>query len=125
MPRIVSALELLQDVLPGKPQALKFTLPGSLRWRQCDAIRAGFFGSVRLLSLHGFAFPASRHKRIIGRFALRPLRPFFACFAAKTFEAFNREDRNEDRNDDRKGRKGRKEKTRVRGTCYPLWLAAV
>jgi hypothetical protein len=53
-------------------------------------VRAGLFGSVRLLSFHRFAFPAARHTTIIGRFSLRPLRSFFACFAVKSFEAVKR-----------------------------------
>jgi hypothetical protein len=65
MPGIMSVFELLQNVLPGKAQALKFALPGSFRGRHCDAVRAGLFGSVRLLSLNRFAFPASCHSVII------------------------------------------------------------
>jgi hypothetical protein len=64
MSGIVSAFELLQDVLSGKPQALKFALPCSFLQAHRDAVRAGFFGSVGLLTLNGFAFPASRHKRL-------------------------------------------------------------
>lgn len=65
MPGIMSAFELLQNVLPGKPQALNFALPGCFRWRHRHPLRAGPFGSVGLLSLNRFAFPASRHGVII------------------------------------------------------------
>src|SRR5580700_10195522 len=67
MPGIMSVFELLQNVLLGKPQALKFALPGSFRWRHRHALRAGLFGSVRLLGLNRFAFPASCHGVIIIR----------------------------------------------------------
>jgi hypothetical protein len=65
MPGIVSAFELLQNVLPGKPQALELAVPGSFGSRHRHTMWAGLLGSIRLLRLNRFALPSPRHSVII------------------------------------------------------------
>src|SRR3954451_11466841 len=60
-----AGLKLLQYSLPGKAKTLLFPLERRSFWAQLPAITGTCFHCLSLLSLNGFALPASRHGPII------------------------------------------------------------
>jgi len=65
MTAVSAALQALHHAAKRKLKALRFPLTSCLFPRQARFSRAGSLGSLVLLQLHGFAFPAPGHPQII------------------------------------------------------------